>query len=122
MTIEGLGQVAVKVTELPRATAFYRDVLGLPFLFETNGMAFFDCGGTRLLLGEPEAGDEDHATSILYYRVTDIRGEHERLAALGVEFVEDPRVVAELGHATLWLAFFRDSEGNVAALMSEVPT
>ena len=121
MAIDGLGQVALKVEELPRAIAFYRDVLGLPFLFETNGMAFFDCGGTRLLLGEPE-GHEDHATSILYYRVTDIQDEHTRLAAAGVEFAEDPRVVAELGHATLWLAFFRDSEGNMAALMSEVPT
>jgi len=115
-----IGQIAVIVKDLPRATRFYRETLGMKFLFEVPGMAFFDCDGIRLMLGLPEKPEFDHPASILYYQVGDIRAAHELLVARGVEFIEPPRLVAPLQHADLWLAFFRDSEGNPLALMSEV--
>ena len=120
--VQGLGQVHVRVADRARAIVFYRDVLGLRFLFEAGDMAFLDCGGVRIMLSEAETEEQDHAASILYYRVSDIASEHTRMESLGVEFVEAPRVIAVMGSTTLWMAFFRDGEGNLAALMSEVPT
>ena len=103
--------------------AFYRDVLGMKFLFEVPGqsMAFFDCGGIRLLLGRPEGPEEDHPGSILYFTVDDIRAAHGVLEERDVAFIRAPEKVADLGNAELWLAFFRDPWDNTLALMSEVP-
>ncbi len=67
-----LGQIGIGVTELVGATRFCRDVLGLKFLFEFPGLAFFDCDGVRLMLAMPERRELHHASSILYFRVADI--------------------------------------------------
>lgn len=115
-----LGQIAVTVADVERATAFYRDVLGLPFLFSAPpGMAFFDCAGVRLLLGAAERPEEVHS-SILYFRVSGIVEAHRTLAARGVEFVQEPHLVHRGEGHELWLAFFRDGEGNTHALMEEL--
>jgi methylmalonyl-CoA/ethylmalonyl-CoA epimerase len=119
----GLGRIAqicVNARDLGRATAFYRDVLGMRFLFEVPRMAFFDCGGIRLMLGLPERPEFDHPSSILYFDVPDIQAAHATLAARGVEFEGEPHKVASLGDVDLWMAFFRDVEGNFHALYSEV--
>ena len=117
-----LGQVYMTAHDLSRAVAFYRDSLGLPFLFEVPGMAFFDMDGIRLMLGKPESEEHDHPGSILYFRVDDIQASREELGARGVEFVHEPSLIAPMGDHDLWMAFFKDSEGNHLALMSEVPT
>jgi methylmalonyl-CoA/ethylmalonyl-CoA epimerase len=103
-----------------RATAFYRDVLGLSFLFGAGRLAFFDCGGVRLMLDRPEKLEFDHPSSILYFAVPDIHAAHQRLVAAGVAIVEPRRVIAPMPDHALWMGFFRDTEGNVMALMSEV--
>jgi|SRR5262245_2066403 len=119
--IQGLGQVSVRAKDLPRALAFYRDVLGLRLLFEAPPhLAFFDCGGVRLMLSLPEKAEFDHAGSILYYRVADIAESAAALQAAGVVFEEQPRKIAALADHDLWIGAFRDSEGNLLALMSEV--
>ncbi len=115
-----IGQIAVNVHDLQRAVEFYRDRLGMRFLFQVPGMAFFDCGGVRLMLGLPEKPEFDHPASIIYYAVDDIRETHRALAAAGVAFVEAPMIVHRAETHDLWLAFFRDSEENPLALMSEV--
>lgn len=115
-----LGQVFMPAQELARAIGFYRDTLGIPFLFEVPRMAFFDLDGVRLMLGERE-GDEDHPGSILYYKVEDIGMAHTELTGRGVPFDLDPTLIADMEDHDLWMAFFRDSEGNQLALMSEVP-
>jgi len=118
--IQTLGQVFVPVLELERALAFYRDTLGIRFLFEAPPrMAFFDLGGIRLLLGESE-GSQGSASSILYYKVPDISGAHETLVERGVTFDVEPHFVHDMGDHELWLAFFKDSEENQLALMCEV--
>jgi methylmalonyl-CoA/ethylmalonyl-CoA epimerase len=119
--IRRIGQVAVTVRDPERATAFYRDVLGLRHLFDAPPMSFFECGGVRLMLAVPEAGEHDHASSIIYLDVSDIDAAHATLVARGVRFERAPERVADLGDRVLWLAFFRDSEANMLALMSEVP-
>jgi len=119
--ITRLGQVAIPVGDVERATAFYRDVLGLSFLFRAGQLAFFDCGGVRLMLDRPEKPEFDHPSSILYFAVADIQAAHGRLVAAGVGIVEAPRLVAPMPDHDLWMEFFRDTEGNVMALMSEVP-
>jgi methylmalonyl-CoA/ethylmalonyl-CoA epimerase len=115
-----IGQIAVMVADLPRAVAFYRDVLGMRFLFEVPGMAFFDVGGIRLMLGVPEKEEFAHPASIIYYDVPDLQAAYEALVERGVGFENDPHKVADLGEKELWMAFLRDSEGNMLALMSEV--
>lgn len=116
-----IGQIAVNVQDLQRATAFYRDVLGIRLLFEVPGMAFFDCGEVRLMLGKAEQPELDHRASIIYYRVDDIAAAYRRLVERGVEFMHEPRMVHKTDESELWMAFLRDSEENVLALMSEVP-
>ena len=118
--ITRIGQIAVTARELPRAVRFYRDTLGLRLLFEVPQMAFFDCGGIRLMLGAASEPRFDHPASILYYQVADIAAAHRTLVARGVAFEQPPHFVARLDTHDLWLAFFSDTEGNVLALMSEV--
>jgi methylmalonyl-CoA/ethylmalonyl-CoA epimerase len=120
--LRSIGQVAINVHDLERAIEFYRDVLGLEFLFSAPPqMAFFNCGGVRLLLGVPEEKEFDHPASILYYRVDDIDDAHQKLLARGASFEREPLAVHRTEESELWLAFLRDSEGNPLALMSEVP-
>ena len=116
-----IGQIFINVHDLARAVTFYRDSLGMKFLFEVPRMAFFDCGGVRLMLGLADRPEFDHPASILYYRVDDIEASHAALVSRGVVFSAKPHVVARMPTFTLWLAEFRDSEGNNLALMSEVP-
>jgi methylmalonyl-CoA/ethylmalonyl-CoA epimerase len=119
--LERIGQIAVNVHDLERAIRFYRDTLGMRFLFEAPPqMAFFDCGGVRLMLGVASEPAFDHPASIIYYRVADIQAAHEALIGRGVTFTEPPNLVAKLPDHDLWLAFFRDSEHNLLGLMSEV--
>jgi predicted enzyme related to lactoylglutathione lyase len=120
LSLDRIGQIAVNAHDLPRAVAFYRDTLGMRLLFEVPQMAFFDCAGVRLMLGLPSAPSFDHPASIIYYRVDDIEAAHRTLLDRGVTFTEPPHVAARLPDHELWLAFFRDSEKNVLALMSEV--
>ena len=120
-----IGQIATTVADLPRAVAFYRDVLGIRFLFEAPpAMAFFDCGGVRLMLTLPEREGEvagQRFASILYYAVPDIQQAAALLTSRGVVFQKPPHLIAKLPHADLWMGFFRDPDGNVLGLMSEVP-
>jgi methylmalonyl-CoA/ethylmalonyl-CoA epimerase len=118
--IERIGQIAVIAQDVPRATAFYRDTLGLKFLFEAPGLAFFDCGGVRLMLSKPEGEGTANHTSIIYYKVEDIRAAHRVLEERGAEFVSPPHPVAKLPDHELWLAVLKDTEGNLLSLMSEV--
>jgi len=113
-----IGQIAVTVEDIDRATAFYRDVLGVKHLFSGPGMAFFDCDGVRLMLSLPQ-GTEPGASSILYFRVDDVRAAADTLKAHDVPFEAEPHLVHKTDTSELWMAFFRDSEGNVMALMQE---
>ena len=118
-----IGQIAVVVHDLARATAFYRDTLGMRFLFDAPPqMAFFDCGGIRVMLSLPEGAEFDHPGSIIYYTVDDIQAAAAVLESRGVAFDGPPHVVARLPHADLWMAFFRDPDRNVLAMMSETGT
>jgi methylmalonyl-CoA/ethylmalonyl-CoA epimerase len=114
-----IGQIHVAARDLERAVTYYRDVLGMKFLFQVPNMAFFDCGGVRIMLGVPESEKFDHPASILYYAVADIQEAHTELRKRGVAFVSDPHKVADLGAKELWIGFFEDSEGNTVAVMSE---
>jgi methylmalonyl-CoA/ethylmalonyl-CoA epimerase len=118
--VNRIGQIALNAHDVARATAFYRDQLGLKFLFAAGPkLAFFDCGGVRLMLTTPEKPEFDHPSSILYFNVTDIEAEHARMAAAGVHFEDLPHLVAPMPDHDLWMCFFRDSEQNLMGLMCE---
>jgi len=115
-----IGQIAINVHDLQRAIAFYRDTLGMRFLFQApGGLAFFDVGGVRLMLGVAEKPEFSHPASILYYKVDDINAAYETLKNRGVTFIDEPHLIAKLPTHDLWMTFFRDSEDNVLALMEE---
>ncbi len=115
-----IGQISVTVHDLEKAIAFYRDALKMRFLFQVPKMAFFDCGGVRLMLGIPEGPEFDHPASVIYYKIADIHAAFEALRARGVAFKGKPHLVAKLPDHELWMAFFNDVDGNTLALMSEV--
>ena len=120
--LSGIGQIAVTVKDVEKAMGFYRDRLGMKFLFKAPpNMAFFDCGGVRLMLGLAESPELDHPASIIYYKVEDIRAAYETLRGRGVHFEREPGLVHKAENHDLWLAFFRDMDRNLLALMSEVP-
>lgn len=116
-----IGQIAVPVADLGRAVVFYRDVLGMRLLFQAPpGLAFFDCAGVRLMLdAQTGAAAAGHA-SIIYFRVADITAAYEQFAAADVAFEARPHHVATLPDHELWMAFFRDPDRNLLALMCEV--
>jgi methylmalonyl-CoA/ethylmalonyl-CoA epimerase len=119
--ITRLGQIAVNAKDVERAAAFYQDILGLNLLFKAPpSLAFFDCGGVRLMLDRAEKPEFDHPSSVLYFAVPDIRSAHGKLKDSGVRFEDEPHMIAEMPTHDLWMTFFRDSEGNLLALMSEV--
>lgn len=121
MQISAIGQISITAHDVDRATVFYRDVLKLKHLFSFPRLSFFDCGGVRLMLSIPETPELDHPSSIIYFKVADIRASYEELRGQGVHFEAAPNMVARMEDYELWLAEFRDSEGNVLSLMSEVP-
>jgi methylmalonyl-CoA/ethylmalonyl-CoA epimerase len=113
-----VGQIAIVCKDVARATAFYRDTLGVRFLFSAGPtLSFFDCGGVRLMLSTAEGVAT--GTSVLYYFVTDIEGTKNALVAKHVTFIGEPHLIARMPDHELWLAEFRDSEDNVCALMEE---
>ena len=119
VALSRIGQIHIPVKDLARAVRFYRDTLGMAFLFEVPRMAFFDCGGIRLMLGTPEDPAAAQPATILYYKVDDIRSSFAVLEGQGVEVAGKPHLVAKMPTHDLWMAFLRDSEGNMFALMSE---
>jgi methylmalonyl-CoA/ethylmalonyl-CoA epimerase len=122
MNLRHIEQVAIPVRDLARATAFYRDTLGMKFLFEAPPhLTFFDCDGVRLALSISSDPMYDPPGSILYYRVPDIEAAHAELGERGVEILQGPHRVAVLGDFEIWMAFFEDTEGNTLAVTSEKP-
>lgn len=120
LSLSRIGQIAIVVKDVERATAFYRDTLGMRFLFAFPGLAFFDCDGVRIMLSRPEKKEFDHPSSILYFRVSDIQGAYQTLRERNVSFDDEPHVVARMPDHDLWMCFFRDPDDNVFALMAEV--
>ncbi len=116
-----IGQISVRVKDLERAVTFYRDTLGMAFLFQVPSMAFFDCGGVRLMLGTAEKPEFDHPASIIYYDVEDIQAAQNELGHRGIAFESAPHKIADLGDRELWMAFFRDTEENLLSIISEIP-
>lgn len=117
--VRRVGQVAINVQDVERASAFYRDILGIPFIWSNGRLAFLQCGEVRLLLERAEAPEFDHRSSILYLDVEDIDRAFTDFSERGVEFIDEPHRVGDLGSVSVWMAFFRDGEGNTMALQCE---
>jgi methylmalonyl-CoA/ethylmalonyl-CoA epimerase len=115
-----IGQIAVPVADLERAVTFYRDTLGIKYLFQVPNLAFFDCAGVRLMLDIPKDGSGAQGSSVIYFKVDDINGAYQTLSSLGARFEDKPHLIAKMPDHELWMAFFRDPDKNLLALMSEV--
>lgn len=117
-----VGQILIPVSDLEKAVRFYRDTLGVPFLFTAPPqMSFFQCGNVRLLVGVHTEGEIAQRGSAIYFKVADIQGVHAELAERGVKFSVEPHIVHRAAAYDLWLAEFKDPDGNSLALMAETP-
>jgi len=120
LALDRIGQIALNADDIPAATAFYRGILGLKFLFGfEDQMAFFDCGGVRLMISQPENAETKPHASILYFPVGDIDAGHQALIDAGVTIEDAPKMIAKMPDHKLWMCFFRDPAGNLLALMCE---
>lgn len=118
--ITGIGQIAVTVSDVDAALAFYRDILELPFLFRpATNLAFLDAGGVRLMLSTPQGAGTIGGNSVIYFKVDDIEHRFRTLLDRGAVGEREPQATAELSDHTLWLAFLRDPDGNLVGLMEE---
>lgn len=114
-------QVSVPVSDVDRAIAFYRDTLGMRFLFKAPpGLGFFDCGGIRVMLDAPARAQSRNYSSVLYYKVPDIKRARQELGNRGAVFLEEPHLIAKMPDHDLWLAILTDPDENLIGLMSEV--
>jgi methylmalonyl-CoA/ethylmalonyl-CoA epimerase len=118
--ISHFGQIAIIVKNVDRAVDFYQNTLGLPFLFRAGNLAFLMCGQTRLMLDLAAEPEFDHPGSILYFSVPDINAAFQHMKSRGTEFRDQPHMIARMPDHELWMTFFKDTEGNTLALMSEV--
>jgi methylmalonyl-CoA/ethylmalonyl-CoA epimerase len=114
-----IGQIAITVTDVPRAIAFYKDTLGIKLLFQMPTMGFFDCGGVRLMISAGEKPGESYA-SVIYFKVPNIQEAWSELITRGITVEREPHMIAKMPDHELWMAFFRDPDRNLLALMSEV--
>jgi methylmalonyl-CoA/ethylmalonyl-CoA epimerase len=115
-----IGQISIRVHDIDRAVSFYRDALGLEFLFDAGPLAFLMCGDVRLMLSMPETDEFDHPSSTLYFRVHDIHAARDELVARGVPFDDEPHLIARMPDHELWMTFFRDPDRNLHGLMGEI--
>jgi catechol 2,3-dioxygenase-like lactoylglutathione lyase family enzyme len=117
-----LQQVALTTSDLPRAIRFYRDTLGLPLMFETNGMAFFDVAGMRLMIAQDKLRPiNKRPTSILYFDAPEFEVSLLNLKATGVPFEGSVETVQRTAQGDLKLQQFKDPDGNALAIMGMVP-
>lgn len=120
-SLSEIGQIAIVVSDVAQATTFYRDVLGLKFLFSAGpNLAFLAAASVRLMLTKPEGQVEVGKNSILYFRVGDLAATHAAILARGAKNEHEPALIAKMPDHDLWMAFVRDPDGNLIGLMSEV--
>ncbi|HEX2134391.1 MAG TPA: VOC family protein [Microvirga sp.] len=117
--IEGIGQIALPVTDPDRSQTFYGETLGLSLLYRFGSLVFFSTGNLRLMLSGGEEKPIAPSSSCIYFRVPDIDRAHARLRSRGVVFQDEPHLIARMPDHELWMAFFRDPDGHLLALMAE---
>jgi methylmalonyl-CoA/ethylmalonyl-CoA epimerase len=120
LSLSSIAHVRVTSYDLERATAFYRDVLRMPFLYEFPGFAVFDCGGVHLVLAAPELPEENHPASVIAFRVEDIDEAYRILMGRGVKFLGPPQISFLMPDIELWLCRFHDADKNILTLRSDV--
>ena len=120
LKLSEIGQIAITVSDVSTALPFYRDVLGLTFLFSPGpNLAFLAAGNVRLMLSTPQGAGTPGHNSILYFKVTDIVATHGAIVGRGATEERAPQMAAKLPDHELWLAFLRDPDGNLVGLMEE---
>ena len=118
--VSDIGQIAITVGDVERALVFYRDALGLAFLFSpAPTLAFLQAGTVRLMLSTPQGAGAVGANSVLYFKVADIEAVFAAIVARGATQERAPQLAARLPDHVLWIGFVRDPDGNLVGLMEE---
>jgi len=121
LNLDHIGQIALPVSDVDRAEAFYREVIGLRWLYRFGDLTFFDCAGVRLLLEKTHDAGGAGRSSVIYFRCADIAVAVGELQGRGVVFDDAPHLIARMDDHDLWMCFFRDPDGHTLALMQEAP-
>lgn len=121
LDLNHIGQIALPVTDVDRAEAFYSSALGLRRLYRFGDLTFFDCAGVRLMLEKTHDPDSVARSSVIYFRCADIALAVRALSGRGVTFDDTPHLIARMDDHDLWMTFFRDPDGHTLALMQEAP-
>lgn len=128
MNLGEIGQIALTVQNIDRATKFYAETLGIPLLFRAGGLSFFACGTVRLMLSEPEGARPEPSVEasahpspsfLVYFRVQSTPDAHRELSSRGARFIDAPHLIARMPDHELWMTSFEDGEGNTLVLMEE---
>lgn len=118
--ITAIGQIAITVSDVPKALSFYRDILGLSFLFSPSAeLAFLKAGDVRIMLSTPQGAGKAGANSVLYFKTSNIETTHAEIIAKGAANERAPQLAAKMADHELWLSFIRDPDGNLVGLMEE---
>ena len=115
-----IGQIAITVSDVTKVLPFYRDILGLEFLFSAGpNLAFLSAGSVRIMLSTPQGAGRAGANSVLYFKVNDVEDTHGAMVSRGATSERAPQLTAKMPDHELWIGFLRDPDGNLVGLMEE---
>jgi predicted enzyme related to lactoylglutathione lyase len=118
--VADIGQIAITVSDVSQALVFYRDVLGLEFLFSpAPTLAFLRAGSVRIMLSTPQGAGAIGANSVLYFKVNEIENVFTAIVERGAQLERPPQLAAQMPDHALWIGFVRDPDGNLVGLMEE---
>jgi catechol 2,3-dioxygenase-like lactoylglutathione lyase family enzyme len=118
--LDEIGQIAITVSDVDRSIKFYRDVLGLRFMFSAGpGLAFLSAGTIRIMLTAPEGEGSDPGNSVLYFKTDQLEDAYQVVLSRGAAAEDGPHKIADMPDHELWMAFVRDPDGNLVGLMEE---
>lgn len=118
--ITELGQLAITVENVKRSLEFYRDILGLDFIFSpSENLAFLRCGATRIMLATPQGAGEIGKNSIPYFKLSNIEEFYKTAVANGARQEREPQLAVQMPDHELWIGFLKDPDENLIGIMEE---
>ena len=119
-TLGEIGQIALTVSDVAKAKAFYHGILGLKLLFDAGpNLSFLAAGSVRLMLSTSQGSGTPGKNSILYFKVSQVESVYTAVTAAGAAAERAPQLTAKMPDHELWIGFVRDPDGNLVGLMEE---